>query len=431
VEGKNPLFDALELQDVREDKLKQLAQQIGIPLSRLKYYNQTNRCPSGRDLELICKFKHISPQYLMLRMGKLDQNMMELLMKNADRVYALLHPQMLHGEPQSKPLNVFQTPYGTLYHGDSLALMQSMEAESIDVIFADPPFNLDKSYPSNIDDRLQERDYLVWTEKWLSECVRLLKDGGSLFIWNLPKWNISTAHFLNNFLTFRDWITVEMKYSFPIPNRLYPSHYALLYFCKGERPNTFHPDRLPMPICPKCKEDLRDYGGYKSKMNPKGINLTDVWIDIFPVRHSKYKKRQGANELPLKLLDRILELASNEGELIFDPFGGAGTTYIAAEIKKRRWIGCEIGPIDDILARFASIEEEKEYLERIRQDYNTLFTEEAVNIRKAKGLWTCDSVRDGNRQGQRKQDDRVPEQPSLFEFMPFHSQLQAATENKL
>jgi site-specific DNA-methyltransferase (adenine-specific) len=60
-------------------------------------------------------------------------------------------------------------------------------------------------------------------------------------------------------------------------------------------------------------------------MNPAGVNLTDVWYDIPPVRHSKYKKR-AANELSLKLMDRVVALASDPGSLVLDPFGGSGTT---------------------------------------------------------------------------------------------------------
>jgi site-specific DNA-methyltransferase (adenine-specific) len=96
-------------------------------------------------------------------------------------------------------------------------------------------------------------------------------------------------------------------------------HHSLLYYCKGEKPNAFHPDRLPMEICPKCLTDLKDYGGYKDKMNPDGINLTDVWYDIPPVRHSKYKKREGANELSIRLLDRIVEMASEAGDIVLIP----------------------------------------------------------------------------------------------------------------
>jgi site-specific DNA-methyltransferase (adenine-specific) len=271
--------------------------------------------------------------------------------------------------------------------------MQHMDSGSVDLIFADPPFNLNKLYPSNIDDNLKNEQYLRWCENWVDECIRLLKPGGSFFIWNLPKWNTHLSGYLNQRLTFRHWIAVDIKYSLPIKGRLYPSHYSLLYYCKGEKPNTFHPDRLPMDICPHCVGDLKDYGGYKHKMNPDGVNLTDVWLDIPPVRHRKYKKRNGSNELSVRLMDRIIEMASDEGDLVFDPFGGSGTTYAVAEIKNRKWIGIEIGPVDDIINRFETIDEDADYLARIRQHTNCLITDEDLKRRMEKGWWTPDSVR--------------------------------------
>jgi site-specific DNA-methyltransferase (adenine-specific) len=152
-----------------------------------------------------------------------------------------------------------------------------------------------------------------------------------------------------------------------------------------------------MEICPNCQTDLRDYGGYKDKMNPLGVNLSDIWYDIPPVRHSKYKKRKGANELSIKLLDRIIEMATNEGDIIFDPFGGSGTTYIVAELKKRKWIGTEIGPLDDITNRFLQIEEERDYLAKIRENLNSLFTKSNLKARVKLGLWTPESVRMKNK----------------------------------
>ena len=102
--------------------------------------------------------------------------------------------------------------------------------------------------------------------------------------------------------------------------------------------------------------------------------MSDVWLDIPPVRHAKYKKRNGSNELSVKLLDRIIEMASDENDLVFDPFGGSGTTYAVAEIKNRKWIGIEIGPVDDIIDRIKNIKNDLDYLEKIRRDMNCLFT---------------------------------------------------------
>jgi site-specific DNA-methyltransferase (adenine-specific) len=128
-------------------------------------------------------------------------------------------------------------------------------------------------------------------------------------------------------------------------------------------------------------------------MNPEGVNLTDVWFDIPPVRHSRHKKREGANELSIRLLDRVIEIATDEGDLVLDPFGGAGTTYAVAEIKRRRWIGIELGPVDDIIMRLNDLIEEEERLAVIRKDLNCLFTDETLAKREQIGLWTHETVR--------------------------------------
>jgi len=165
-----------------------------------------------------------------------------------------------------------------------------------------------------------------------------------------------------------------------------------MYFVKGEKANKFEADRLPTPTCPKCFGDLKDYGGYKHKMNPLGVSLTDVWLDIPPVRHAKYKKREGANELSVRLLDRVIEMSTNPGDLVLDPFGGSGTTFVVAELKGRKWIGCELGPCDDILARFNNLEGDISNLKNIRKSLNNLFPENVRKARESHGLWTAESV---------------------------------------
>lgn len=391
---KNQFFKALGLNEISPNSVKELANDIGIPYSRLKYYNSNNILPSGADLQKILQKMELSREQLMLRLGKVDKDLLDRLIQNAEEISkSFFNSNISDDTVKQLPRAEFQTHLGSLYRMDCLRFLQSIEDDSIDLIFADPPFNLDKEYPSQINDKLHERDYISWCEEWTKECVRVLKHGGSLFIWNLPKWNTFIANILNNYLTFRHWISVDIKYSLPIANRLYPSHYSLLYYCKGEKPSVFHPDRIPMPVCPKCQHDLRDYGGYKSKMNPMGLNLPDVWTDISPVRHAKYKRRNGSNELPIKLLDRIIEMSSNENDIVLDPFGGSGTTFIVSEIKNRRWIGCEIGPLADIVDRFSHIQEETKYLKELRKNLNKLFTDDTLIERERKGLWTPDSIK--------------------------------------
>lgn len=278
---------------------------------------------------------------------------------------------------------ILQTPLGRLYEADCLDMLRTIDAESVDLAFADPPFNLGKIYTSKINDAISEHQYLAWCQNWLDEMIRTLKPGGSLFLWNLPKWNLPLGAYLGERLNFRHWISVDIKLSLPISGRLYPSHYALLYFVKGKKPTIFHPDRLPIACCRHCGGELRDYGGYKSKMNPKGVNLSDVWTDIPPVRHAKYKKR-AANGLALKLMDRIISMASDPGSLILDPFGGSGTTYIAAELTGRRWIGSELD-CHAILERFDAAEGDREHLAQIQKNKNVLFTQDDFDRQRKSG----------------------------------------------
>ncbi|SES35059.1 DNA-methyltransferase [Corynebacterium cystitidis] len=247
---------------------------------------------------------------------------------------------------------VYTTEHGKLYQGDCIEFMEGQSPEQFDVIFADPPFNLNKEYGRKVNDKLSDEEYLEWTYRWLDLCVPLLREGGALWVYNLPKWNImSGAHLMGNEeLTFRHQVAVSMKSSLPIKNKLYPAHYSLLYFIKGKRPKSFTKVRTPYERCRHCGGFIKDYGGHIKKMNPEGVNLTDVWTDLSPVRHKKTKFRK-ANALPEKMLDRVLTVSGFEGATVFDPFGGSGTTYAVAEQKHLNWVGIELGDVEPIIAR--------------------------------------------------------------------------------
>jgi site-specific DNA-methyltransferase (adenine-specific) len=121
-------------------------------------------------------------------------------------------------------------------------------------------------------------------------------------------------------------------------------------------------------------------------MNPHGVNLADVWDDIPPVRHSKYKRRE-ANELSLKLLDRVIAMASDPGSVVFDPFGGSGTTFVAAEVLQRRWVGIELH-CKDAVARLRNMDEDRKCLGKIALEKNVLFRNDALRLRRKNGLKT-------------------------------------------
>jgi site-specific DNA-methyltransferase (adenine-specific) len=246
----------------------------------------------------------------------------------------------------------YTSSFGTLFKGDCLKILPSISDACVDTVFADPPFNIGKEYGERVNDSRTDSEYLKWCHVWIEQCIRILRPGGSIFIYNIPKWNIRLANFLlEKEMHFRDWIVVDIKLGLPISGRLYPSHYSLLYFSKGKH-KTFHNIRTPIRTCRHCGGDVKDYGGHRRSLNPNGVNLTDVWGDIPPVRHWKFKsKKRRANALSTKLLDRIVEMSTEPLDTVLDPFGGSGTTFAVCERKGRRWIGIEIESAGVIIDR--------------------------------------------------------------------------------
>lgn len=354
----------------------------------------------AREHDAVLSYLQMSELEVSLAMGHIPTEFRRSFFDNVKQISALLSAED-RGQPKDiKPF--FSNELGTLYNCDCLELLRTMQDECVDMVFADPPFNLGKLYDPGVNDSLTVSQYLNWTYEWLDECVRILKPGGRIFIYNLPRWCVYIAAHLGETLTFWNWIAVDMKFSLPIPGRLYPAHYALVSYVKGEKPNTFNNQRIPMQVCRHCGGEIKDYGGYKSKMNPNGINVSDVWSDIYPVRHKSDKNRK-YNELSVKLLDRIISMATNEGDTVFDPFGGSGTTYAVAQMLNRRWIGSELGDCEIIKQRILFPAHDKAQLQRIYKEKNTLFTPEVESLRMKNGFWTCDTVTPGSNEVSKSQ----------------------------
>jgi DNA methylase len=260
-------------------------------------------------------------------------------------------------ERASTPVPVLTTGRGALYQMDCLELLRSIRTESIHCVFADPPFNLDKEYKNGFTDRWSDRAYREWCEAWIDECCRVLVPGGSIFVYSLPKHAYNFAARLEHSMQFRHWIALSMKGTYPRGRRLYPAHYALLYFSKGE-PRVFNHVRVSVPVCRHCGKDIKDYGGHRKYLNPAGLNLTDFWEDTSPNRHRGSKSRPGVNELKPMIPSRAIEISTEERDIVFDPFGGGGSTFEAAEMQNRLWIGTELGdctPIRDRLTKMSAL----------------------------------------------------------------------------
>jgi len=225
----------------------------------------------------------------------------------------------------------------SIIHGDCIELFKSIPDNSIDVTFADPPFNLKKGYNS-YKDRLAIEQYLEWCQLWMLEMVRVTKPSGSIFVHNIPKWLIHYAAFLNTNATFKHWIAWDAPTA-PMGKSLQPNHYGILYYAK-DKP-TFYELRYPHKRARKTNVLLKDYGGKKHLVHPFGPLVSDVWSDIHRLKHNKYRDEHPC-QLPVHLLERIILMASDEGDIILDPFTGTGTTLIAAKRLGRNYIGFEL-----------------------------------------------------------------------------------------
>jgi site-specific DNA-methyltransferase (adenine-specific) len=241
-----------------------------------------------------------------------------------------------------------------LINAPCLDALKSIPSETVDLAFADPPFNLTKNYIGYGDNRA-ERDYIGWCKRWLVEYERVLKPGGSMFILNLPRWAVQIADFLirTGKLYLQNWIVWN---SLPEPKgALMPAHYALLRFTKGEQAARFNycsmengwepfdeavfpPDRPDVCQRRSCVRNRRASG-----KTWRG-ELTDIWHDIHrqrrPIKNGASRKAHPC-ETPERLIDRILRLATNPGDVALDAFAGTGTTAFVARRLDRRFIAIE------------------------------------------------------------------------------------------
>ena len=231
---------------------------------------------------------------------------------------------------------------GTLYRGDAAEFLGSLRTGSVDLLFLDPPFNLRKIYSlqqPKLDAR-PPRQYERWLRMIAREAARVVAPGGALYLYHLPRWALTIGADLQRDLVLRHWIAIAMKNGFARGERLYPAHYALLYFTKGPPAHFVRPKLRPQR-CRKCKEFVKDYGGYRKIVETKGLNLSDIWDDVSPLRH-RNRKHRNANELPSVITDRIVQISGVPDGFFVDPFAGAGSSIISAIAKGMRFRACDI-----------------------------------------------------------------------------------------
>jgi len=284
---------------------------------------------------------------------------------------------------------------GVLVQADCLDLLANMNTGSVDIVFMDPPFNLEKAYgDSHFSDKFDPEFYKGLCRTWLLESIRVLRPGGALFLYHLPRWLIDLGSWLNSVsaVEYKAWIALKMKSGFPIKGRIHPAHYGLLYYTKVAGPTTFNVVRERSPKCRKCGELVRDYGGYRGKYakyefdGDMWIQVSDFWEDTRPASHEKVRGNK-VNELPLQISERAILMASHAGDVVLDCFAGGGSTLHAAEKHNRVWIGCDIGDGAASLQRIKSFlvsSETKTPGKRLRRCFSKEFVEAALTIDPSK-----------------------------------------------
>jgi len=226
-----------------------------------------------------------------------------------------------------------------IFQGDCLELFKKIPDNSVDMTFADPPFNLKKSYTS-YRDSLDFQEYLNWCEKWISEMVRVTKPTGSIFLHNIPKWLTYYAAYLNKIANFKHWISWDAPTA-PMGKSLQPAHYGILFYTKAPKGAKVYELRHPHKRERKQGFLQKDYGGKKDLLHPFGPLISDVWTDIHRIKHNT-KRDPHPCQLPTHLIDRLILLTTDENDIILDPFLGTGTTAISAKRLGRKYIGFEL-----------------------------------------------------------------------------------------
>jgi site-specific DNA-methyltransferase (adenine-specific) len=268
----------------------------------------------------------------------------------------------------------FENLINKVVEGDCMEIMKRIPKNSVDVTFADPPFNLEKKY-ANYHDKHEAEEYLSWCEKWLREMVRITKPTGSIFVHNIPKWLIYFGSYLNKVAIFRHWIAWDAMGP-PLGKTLLPNHYGILYYVKSEK-FKFYDIRMLHRRCRSCHWVLQDYGGKKSQMHRFGPLISDVWTDIHRIRHKK-RRDEHPCQLPIHLLERLLFMSSDEEDIVFDPFIGTGTTAIAAKKLGRKFIGIDIDPK---YVEIANRKLEAEESTMINGCYVSIFLDNVITVR--------------------------------------------------
>ena len=243
----------------------------------------------------------------------------------------------------------------TIVHGDCVKLLSKLPAKCVDLVFADPPFNIGYEYDVYHDKR-GRNEYLGWTREWVKQVFRVLKSSGTFWLAIGDEYAAEMKILSQDIgFTTRSWVIWYYTFGVNCTHKFTRSHAHLLYFVKNSVDFTFR-DSDPENRIPSARQLVYN----DSRANPRGRLPDDTWIlrpqDLvdcftsaedtwyFPRVAGTFGEREGFHgcQMPEQLLGRIVRMCSNPGDLVVDPFSGSATTLVVARKLGRKFIGFEL-----------------------------------------------------------------------------------------
>lgn len=217
-------------------------------------------------------------------------------------------------------------------NGDALELFKNFKDNSIDLIVADPPYNLNKDYGNNSDTKSFE-EYIKFTEDWTREAKRVLKPTGTIYVFMGFRFISYLYQILEKSqkLNFNNWICWYYTQGIGKKKGFSPRHDDILMFTKTDK-FTFNLDSIRVP-----------QKFYRSVNNMRGANPGDVW-EFSHVHYCQENRQNHPTQKPEGLIERMVLASSNEGDIVLDPFSGSGTTLRVCQQLNRKGIGFELNP---------------------------------------------------------------------------------------
>ena len=252
-------------------------------------------------------------------------------------------------QEQSEPSLFYSHPNGEIWIGDVVNWMSTLSSESVDLIFADPPYNIKKAEWDTFE---SQQEYVDWSLHWIEQAARVLKPTGTLYICGFSEILADLKLPASRFFVGCRWIVWHYKNKANLGNDWGRSHESFLHFRKSKK-FTFNTDdvRVPYgnhtlkyPEHPQDETSQYSKGSGKNHLwqpHPGGAKPRDV-LEVPTTCNGMHEKTPHPTQKPEELLRKILLASSDPGDMVIDPFLGSGTTAVVAEQLKRKWKGCDI-----------------------------------------------------------------------------------------